>query len=195
MVLPIEVDRLPFNLITSASLAAASPSVGASFRPSLPPSAKSRSVDALRGGVADSCSTGADTMTGGAQEGSLRAGTQNVPYIVAFATALTIAQSDRDNKNRRLEDMRDLLISSVLEEVPTATLTGHPLQRLPGHASFTMGAGLEADALLLGLDIEGIAASSGSACTSGRNEPSTPSTVRTSDGCPISITASPSIRH
>ncbi len=112
------------------------------------------------------------TLTGGAQEGNQRAGTQNVPYIVAFAKALEIAQTDRAAKNATLREMRDLVISSILEEVPTAKLTGHPIERLPGHVSFTMGAGLEADAMLLGLDMEGIAASSGSACTSGRNSPS-----------------------
>jgi cysteine desulfurase len=109
------------------------------------------------------------TMTGGGQENSQRAGTQNVPYIVAFAKALEIAHTDRAGKNAHLVTLRDRLISTILEAVPTAKLTGHPTKRLPGHASFTMGAGFEADAMLLGLDMEGIAASSGSACTSGRN--------------------------
>lgn len=128
-----------------------------------------------------------NTMTGGGQEGSQRAGTQNVPYIVGFAKALEIAQSDRSAKNARLEEMRDLLISSILEEVPMAALTGHPIERLPGHTSFTMGAGMEADAMLLGLDIEGIAASSGSACTSGRNAPSH---VLTAMGLPADLAQS-----
>ncbi len=128
-----------------------------------------------------------NTMTGGAQEGGQRAGTQNVPYIVGLAKALEIAQTDRARKNIELEEMRDLLISSILEEVPMATLTGHPVERLPGHVSFTMGAGMEADAMLLGLDIEGIAASSGSACTSGRN---TPSHVLTAMGIPAGIAQS-----
>lgn len=109
------------------------------------------------------------TMTGGGQESNQRAGTQNVPYIVAFAKALEIAQTERERKNAHLAAMRDRLASSILASVPTARLTGHPTERLPGHASFTMGTGLEADAMLLGLDMEGIAASSGSACTSGRN--------------------------
>lgn len=112
------------------------------------------------------------TLTGGSQESSKRAGTHNVPYIVGLAKALELAQSNRADKNAHLIAMRDRLISDILESVPTAKLTGHPTQRLPGHASFTMGAGLKADAMLLALDIEGIAASSGSACTSGRNAPS-----------------------
>lgn len=128
-----------------------------------------------------------NTMTGGGQESGQRAGTQNVPYIVGFAKALEIAQTDRARKNIELEEMRDLLISSILEEVPLAALTGHPVERLPGHVSFTMGTGLEADAMLLGLDIEGIAASSGSACTSGRN---TPSHVLTAMGIPAEIAQS-----
>lgn len=128
-----------------------------------------------------------NTMTGGGQEGNQRAGTQNVPYIVGFAKALEIAQTERAAKNIRLEEMRELLITSILEEIPTATLTGHRVERLPGHISFTMGKGLEADAMLLGLDIEGIAASSGSACTSGRNAPSH---VLTAMGIPADIAQS-----
>jgi cysteine desulfurase len=108
-------------------------------------------------------------LTGGSQELDRRAGTHNVPYIVALATALEIAHTARDEKNQRLVQMRDRLIAGVLEAVPTARLTGHPEQRLPGHASFTIGAGFEADSLLLGLDMEGVAGSSGSACSSGRS--------------------------
>ncbi|MDQ4078962.1 MAG: cysteine desulfurase [Chloroflexota bacterium] len=111
-------------------------------------------------------------LTGGGQEASRRPGTQNVPYIVGIAKALEIAHTERERKNARLVEMRDRLIEGVLAGVPTARLTGHPAERLPGHASFTMGEGLEADAMLLALDMEGIAASSGSACSSGRNEPS-----------------------
>lgn len=121
------------------------------------------------------------TLTGGSQEGSKRAGTHNVPYIVGLAKALELAQNNRTKKNAYLMAMRDRLISGILERIPAAKLTGHPTQRLPGHASFTMGAGLEADAMLLALDIEGIAASSGSACSSGRN---TPSHVLTAMGMP-----------
>ena len=113
-----------------------------------------------------------NTLTGGGQERNRRAGTHNVPYIVGFAKALEIAQTERVQKNARLTAMRNRLIAGILNAVPRAKLTGHPTKRLPGHASFTMGEGLEADAMLLSLDIEGIAASSGSACSSGRNAPS-----------------------
>lgn len=111
------------------------------------------------------------TMTGGGQEEGRRAGTQNIPSIVGLATALRLAQTDRDAKNERLRAMRDHLIGGILESVSGARLTGHRDRRLPGHASFTID-GVEADALLLGLDLEGIAASSGSACSSGAAEPS-----------------------
>jgi cysteine desulfurase len=111
-------------------------------------------------------------LTGGSQEFDRRAGTHNVPYIVALATALEIAHTGRDEKNQRLVQMRDRLIAGILKAIPMARLTGHPEQRLPGHASFTIGAGFEADSLLLGLDMEGIAASSGSACSSGRSSAS-----------------------
>ncbi|HYN87669.1 MAG TPA: cysteine desulfurase family protein [Ardenticatenaceae bacterium] len=111
------------------------------------------------------------TLTGGGQEEGRRAGTQNIPYIVGLATALHLAQTERAAKNERLQAMRDHLIGGVLESVSGSRLTGHLDHRLPGHASFTIE-GVEADALLLGLDLEGIAASSGSACKSGAAEPS-----------------------
>lgn len=107
-------------------------------------------------------------MTGASQERNRRAGTLNVAFIVAIAAALEIAQSDRERKNAHLLRLRTRLIDGVLAGVPGAALTGHPTARLPGHASFVMGEGLEADAMLLALDMAGIAASSGSACTSGQ---------------------------
>ncbi|MCZ7567566.1 MAG: cysteine desulfurase [Ardenticatenaceae bacterium] len=111
------------------------------------------------------------TITGGGQEDGRRSGTENIPGIVGLVTALRQAQSERDAKNERLRALRDHLIGGVLERVPGSQLTGHPERRLPGHASFTID-GVEADALLLALDLEGIAASSGSACASGAAEPS-----------------------
>lgn len=110
-------------------------------------------------------------ITGGGQEDGRRSGTENIPGIVGLVTALRQAQSERDAKNERLRALRDHLIGGVLERVPGSQLTGHPERRLPGHASFTID-GVEADALLLALDLEGIAASSGSACASGAAEPS-----------------------
>lgn len=112
-----------------------------------------------------------NTLTGGGQENGNRSGTQNVPGIVGLATALEIAHTDREAKNTRLIEMRDHLIGSLREHIDGIQLSGHPTDRLPGHASFTFD-GIEADGLLLGLDLEGVAASSGSACSSGAVEPS-----------------------
>lgn len=111
------------------------------------------------------------TLTGGGQENGRRAGTQNVPYIVGIAEALKVAHTERAAKNERLREMRDHLIGGLRERIGGIELTGHPTERLPGHASFTLD-GIEADGLLLALDLEGIAASSGSACASGAAEPS-----------------------
>lgn len=111
------------------------------------------------------------TLTGGGQEGDRRSGTENVPYIVGLATALTLAYQDRAAQNERLAALRDRLIQGLLAAVPHAYLTGHPTQRLPNNASFCFD-DVAADALLINLDMAGIAASMGSACTVGSLEPS-----------------------
>lgn len=111
------------------------------------------------------------TLTGGGQEHGLRSGTENVPYIVGLATALTLAYQNREAKNKRMTAMRDRLITGVMAGIPEAYLTGHPTQRLPNHASFCFE-GVSADALLINLDLAGIAASSGSACHAGSIDPS-----------------------
>lgn len=111
------------------------------------------------------------TITGGGHERGRRAGTVNVAGIVGLATALRLAQEGRESENARLQRLRDRLIRGILERVPDARLTGHPSERLPHHASFAFK-GINGEELLLALDVEGIAASTGSACTSGRVEPS-----------------------
>jgi len=110
-------------------------------------------------------------QTGGAQENRQRAGTENIPYIVALATALKLAQSHAEEENKRLIALRDRLIEGVLERVPEAALTGHPTQRLPNSASFVFKY-IEGEGILLNLDALGICGSSGSACTSASLEPS-----------------------
>jgi cysteine desulfurase len=110
-------------------------------------------------------------QTGGSHEGDRRAGTENVPYIVGIATALKLAQEERESENARLAALRDRLATGILTAIPGAQLTGHPEQRLPGHASFVIP-GVEADGLLMHLDMAGVCAASGSACTSGMPEPS-----------------------
>ncbi|TLN20909.1 cysteine desulfurase, partial [bacterium] len=110
-------------------------------------------------------------QTGGGQEYNLRAGTQNVPYIVGLARALEIAQTEREEWGRRLSAMRDHLIERVLAEIPQARLTGHPTERLPNHASFVFK-GVDGNQLLMMMDAAGFACSSGSACKVGNPKPS-----------------------
>ena len=111
------------------------------------------------------------TQTGGSHERNRRAGTENIPYIVGFATALKIAQSEREATNARLASLREKLVEGILERVVGAQLTGDPKNRLPGHASLVIP-GAIGDEMVLGLDLAGIAASTGSACTAGSLEPS-----------------------
>jgi cysteine desulfurase len=101
----------------------------------------------------------------------LRAGTENVPYIVGLATALTLAHESRERNSERISALRDRLIQGIQDKVPDAHLTGHPTQRLPNSASFAFK-GVEGESILLNLDLMGVAASTGSACSSGSPEPS-----------------------
>ena len=110
-------------------------------------------------------------LLGGGHERNRRAGTENVAGIVGLARAVTIGGRDLETSHAQLTALRDRLIAGVLERIPGATLTGHPVLRLPHHASFLFD-GIEGESLLLQLDMEGIAASSGSACTSGSLEAS-----------------------
>jgi cysteine desulfurase len=107
---------------------------------------------------------------GGSQERNRRAGTENVAGIVGAATALALAQSEREAETGRLIPLRDRLIAGVLA-LPGSRLTGHPTGRLANNASFAFE-GIEGESLLLNLDLQGIAASSGSACTSAVVDPS-----------------------
>jgi len=119
-------------------------------------------------------------ITGGGQEGGRRSGTENVPGIVGLAKALSLAHEDREAENARLKALRDHLVREVLARIPDVYLTGHPTERLPHHASFVIR-GLEIQGVLMGLDLAGVAASSGSACTSAAQ---TPSHVLTAMGIP-----------
>ena len=84
---------------------------------------------------------------------------------------MELAQAERETEDARLRLLRDQLVSSLLVRIPDATLTGHPAQRLPGHASLVIR-GVEAQSVLIALDLAGVAASSGSACASGAPTPS-----------------------
>ncbi len=110
-------------------------------------------------------------ITGGGQERNRRSGTENVAGIVGTAKALEISVSEMPTEMPRLQRLRDELIAKVLSKIPDSLLNGHPSQRLPHNANFSFR-GVEGEALLLQLDMHGIAASSGSACSSGSLEPS-----------------------
>ena len=110
-------------------------------------------------------------MDGGAQERSRRGGTENVAGIVGFAKAMEIAMDGIEEKSAYISTMRDYLIEKIEEKIPYIKLNGHRTQRLPNNVNFSFKY-IEGEALLLSLDFKGIAASSGSACTSGSLDPS-----------------------
>lgn len=109
-------------------------------------------------------------IDGGGQEFKLRSGTENVPYIVALGKAIEQSSKLKSQNSKRVEKLRNRLIEGVLK-IPGTELTGHPTKRAPHIASFIIR-GAEGEAMLLLLDEYGIAASSGSACTTGSLEPS-----------------------
>jgi len=111
------------------------------------------------------------TQTGGAQERGRRAGTENTAYIVALAKALQLAEEARPGEVSRLSNLRDRLIDGIAARIPDAFLTGSRKERLASHVSFVFP-GVEGEAVVLKLNMAGIGASSGSACSSGDEGPS-----------------------
>lgn len=109
-------------------------------------------------------------MEGGAQESRRRAGTENTAGIIGMGKAIEIACTDIENKVKKLSEKRDKLISELLE-ITHSRLNGHPKNRLPGNVNISFE-GIEGESLLLFLNMAGICASSGSACTSGSLDPS-----------------------
>ena len=109
-------------------------------------------------------------IEGGAQEKGRRAGTENVPGIAAMAAALTEAVANLDEYKAKLTPVRDKIIAG-LNEIPHSAINGDVARRVPGNVNFCFE-GIEGESLLLLLDDKGIAASSGSACTSGSLDPS-----------------------
>ena len=110
-------------------------------------------------------------LTGGGQEFSLRAGTQNVPYIVGFAEALRLTHEEREQRVAHVKPLRDKIMGTVLETIPDSQLTGDFESRLPHHSSFVFK-DVDGNLLLTLLDAAGFACSSGSACKTGNPEPS-----------------------
>lgn len=112
------------------------------------------------------------SQSGGSHEGGLRAGTLNVPLIVGAAEALRLAVDQLDERTAHVVPLRDRLLAELPAALPgLCRVTGHPSDRLPHHASFAFR-GLSGNDLLIHLDVAGIAASSGSACSSGDPKPS-----------------------
>lgn len=108
---------------------------------------------------------------GGGQERGLRSGTENLPGIVGFGKAAELAKKEMDTESDRLSKLRDRFISSVLRSIPYSFLNGHPSKRLPNNVALRFSF-IEGESMLLNLDMAGIAASSGSACTAKTLEPS-----------------------
>jgi cysteine desulfurase len=108
-------------------------------------------------------------LSGGGQERGIRAGTENVAYIVGMTTALELAYAEHEARVAHVSGLRDRIIDGITAVIDGARLTGHPDLRMPNSASFAI-AGADGESLLLNLDQEGIYASSGSACTSGTLE-------------------------
>ena len=108
---------------------------------------------------------------GGGQERKRRAGTENVPGIVGFGKAVELAVAGMEDKIEKETELRDYMIERVLTEIPYVRLNGHRTLRLPNNANFSFQF-IEGESLLIMLDMKGICASSGSACTSGSLDPS-----------------------
>ncbi len=150
--LPVDVDALGVSLVSLSAHKLGGPKgVGALF---------------IRRGT-----TMQPMLHGGAQERSRRAGTQNVSGAVGFARATELMQQDETGAAARLAELRDRLESGLMAALPGVLRNGHPGQRLPHTANLAF-TGAEAESLILALDLEGIGASSGAACSSGSMEPS-----------------------
>lgn len=108
---------------------------------------------------------------GGAQERKRRAGTENVPGIVGYGVAAKLAAESMQERTARETELRDYLIGRILKEIPYCRLNGDPVKRLPNNCNISFEF-IEGESLLIMLDMKGIAASSGSACTSGSLDPS-----------------------
>ncbi|MBI5413587.1 cysteine desulfurase [Candidatus Peregrinibacteria bacterium] len=110
-------------------------------------------------------------LYGGGQEKRLRSGTENIPGIIGLAKAFAIAQKEREKESARLIKLRDMFIAGILESIPKVVLNGHASKRLPNNINVSV-LDIEGEGIILYLDEYGIAASTGSACTSADLEPS-----------------------
>ncbi|MGQ9693942.1 MAG: cysteine desulfurase NifS [Thermodesulfobacteriota bacterium] len=149
---PIDLKRLPVDILSLSGHKLNAPKgIGAQF---------------IRRGTKIS-----PLIHGGGQEYGLRAGTENIPYIIGLGKACEIANRDFNQRVRHLKYLRDRLQQGIEARIPQAVLNGHPTQRLPNTLNMSF-LDVEGESLLLNMDLEGIAVSSGSACTSGSLAPS-----------------------
>ena len=110
-------------------------------------------------------------INGGHQERNKRAGTENVAGIIGLAKAMEIAYRDLEEHNKKIKELRDYYVNQVKEKIPYIKINGDMEKRLPGNSNISFRF-IEGEGLLLNLDLKGICASSGSACTSGSLNPS-----------------------
>ena len=110
-------------------------------------------------------------INGGHQEKNKRAGTENVAGIVGLAKALEISHKDMEKHNKQIKELRDYYVQEVKQKIPYIKINGDLEKRLPGNSNISFRF-IEGESLLLNLDLKGICASSGSACTSGSLDPS-----------------------
>lgn len=151
-VLPIDVQKVPIDLITLSSNDIYGPrGVGALY---------------MKKGVRVN-----PVIIGGGQERGFRSGSENVPGIVGFAKAAEIMKEEMPKESERLKNLRDKLITNILEIIPKSHLNGHPEKRLPNNAHFRFDY-IEGESLILTLKEHKIAAATGSACSSKTLEPS-----------------------
>lgn len=110
-------------------------------------------------------------LHGGGQESGQRSGTENLAAIAGFSAAVETVMPTAGSRAQAMQAQRDTFVSRVLKAIPGAKLTGHPTERVPNHASFVIES-VSGESMLVDLDVAGVAASSGSACSAGKKEPS-----------------------
>lgn len=150
--IPIDVDKMNVDLLTASSHKMYGPKGAALLYVK-----KGTKIEPL--------------LHGGGQEAGLRSSTVNVPAIVGFGEACKIAKREMKGERERLKKMRDKLIRGVLNKIPGSHLNGHPQKRLPNNANFWFESA-EGESVVIQLDLVGVSASTGSACSSAKLEPS-----------------------
>jgi cysteine desulfurase len=150
--IPIDVNKMNIDLLTASSQKMYGP--------------KGAGLLFIRKGVKIT-----PLLHGGGHEFGLRSSTVNIPAIVGFAKAVRICKKVMTKEGRRLTKLRDKLINGVLTKIPHSHLDGHPKKRLPNNANFWFEF-IEGESMVIKLDLLGVAASTGSACSSAKLEPS-----------------------